>query len=329
MAASNQVAFRQLGRSGARVSTLCLGAMNFGNRTEEKDSIEIVHRFLDAGLNFIDTANVYSRGVSESHVGKAIKDRRDKVFLATKVHGRMGDGPNDQGNSRVHIVKQVDESLKRLQTDYIDLYWIHRPDANTPIDETLRTLDYLVNQGKVRYIGLSTFPAWQTMEAIAVSERMNLERFVAEQPPYNLFDRSIEEEVVPVCQKYGLGIMPWGPLAEGWLTGAYRKNKPFPADTRIGRKNLDPNAGYIVERLNAIEALMPIAEEKGATLSQLALAWMIQQPGVTSPIIGPRTMQQLEDNLGALNVELNSDDLKRIDDVLPPKTRLGGKRHWE
>ncbi|MFC5649968.1 aldo/keto reductase [Paenibacillus solisilvae] len=329
MSESYKVDFRQLGRTGARVSNLCLGAMNFGSRTEEKESVQIIHRFLDAGLNFVDTANVYSKGVSESFVGKAIKDRRDRVFLATKVHGRMGEGPNDQGNSRVHIIKQIDESLRRLQTDYIDLYWIHRPDSNTPIDETLRTLDYLVGQGKVRYIGLSTFPAWQTMEAIMVSERMNLERFVAEQPPYNLFDRSIEEDVIPLCQKYGLGIMPWGPLAEGWLSGAYRSNQPFPKDTRIGRKNLDLNSGYIVDRLSAIEALIPIAEEKGVTLSQLALAWLIQQPGVTSPIIGPSTMKQLEDNLGALHVELNKDDLERIDAVIPPKSRVGGKRHWE
>ncbi|MBW7455193.1 aldo/keto reductase [Paenibacillus sepulcri] len=329
MAGTYKVDFRQLGRTGARVSNLCLGAMNFGSRTEEKESVEIIHRFLDEGLNFIDTANVYSKGVSESFVGKAIKGRRDEVFLATKVHGRMGEKPNDQGNSRVHILKQVEESLSRLQTDYIDLYWIHRPDLNTPIDETLKTLDDLVRQGKVRYIGLSTFPAWQTMESIMISKQMNLEQFVAEQPPYNLFDRSVEEEVVPVCQKYGLGIMPWGPLAEGWLTGRYRKDQPFPQDTRVSRKNVDLNSGYIVDRLNAIEALMPIAQEKGITLSQLALAWLIQQPGVTAPIIGPRTMEQLDDNLGALNVELNQDDLDRIDAAIPPKSRVGGKRHWE
>lgn len=323
------VEFRQLGRSGARVSNLCLGAMNFGWRTEEKESVEIIHSYLDAGLNFIDTANVYSKGVSETHVGKAIKDRRDQVFLATKVHGRMGDGPNEQGNSRVHIMKQVDDSLHRLQTDYIDLYWIHRPDENTPIDETLRALDDLVRQGKVRYIGLSTFPAWQTMEAIMISEKMNLERFVAEQPPYNLLDRSLEEEVVPLCQKYGIGIMPWGPLAEGWLAGKYRKGQALPQGTRIEGKKLDMEARYIQDRLDIIEALIPIAEEKNVSLSQLALAWLIRQPGVTSPIIGPRTMEQLQDNLGALNVELSSEDLTRIDAIVPPKTRVGGKRHWE
>lgn len=329
MSHTNTFPFRQLGRTGARISPVCLGAMNFGWKTEETDAISIVHRFLDAGLNFIDTANVYSQGVSETIVGKAIQDRRDQVFLATKVHGRMGDGPNDQGNSRIHILREVDNSLRRLQTDYIDLYWIHRPDANTPIDETLRVLDDLVRSGKVRYIGCSTFPAWEIAESLWMSDKLGLERFIAEQPPYNLFDRSLEEEVLPLCRKYGLGVMPWGPLAEGWLTGVYRKDKSFPTGTRIAGKNLSSDADYIAKRLDVIEALISVAEEKGCSLSQLALAWLIAQPDVTSPIIGPRTMAQLEDNLGALNVELNVNDIARIDEIVPPKTRVGGKRHWE
>ena len=320
---------RKLGRTGAKVSPLCLGAMNFGGRTSEPDSIAIIHRFLDYGLNFIDTANVYSRGVSETFVGNALKGRRHEAFLATKVHGRMGDAPNDQGNSRVHIMSQVEKSLQRLQTDYIDLYWIHRPDGSTPIDETLRALDDLVRQGKVRYIGCSTFPAWQTMEALATSEKLNVERFIAEQPPYNLMDRSLEEEVVPLCQKYELGIMPWGPLAEGWLTGTYRKGQPLPTGTRIESKKLNFEAHYIEQRLDVIEALIKVAQSKGCSLSQLALAWLIAQPGVTAPIIGPRTMEQLEDNLLALNVELNADDFAAIDVIVPPKTRVGGKRHFE
>ena len=321
--------FRKLGRTGARVSPLCLGAMNFGGRTSERDAVEIIHRFLDHGLNFIDTANVYSRGVSETFVGNALHDRRDRAFLATKVHGRMGDGPNEQGNSRVHIMAQVEKSLARLRTDWIDLYWIHRPDLGTPIDETLRALDDLVRQGKVRYIGCSTFPAWQTMEALAVSDQLRLERFVAEQPPYNLLDRSLEEEVVPLCQKYGLGIMPWGPLAEGWLTDTYRSGQPASTGPRIESKKPDFTQPYIQERLKAIEGLAQIAGRKGCTLSQLALAWLLAQPGVTSPIIGPRTMAHLEDNLGALDVELSADDLRAIDAVVPPKARLGGRRHWE
>jgi aryl-alcohol dehydrogenase-like predicted oxidoreductase len=301
--------------------------MNFGRVTEEKESAEVIHRFLDAGLNFIDTANVYSRGVSEAFVGKAIRGRRDQVFLATKVHGKMGDGPNDLGNSRVHMMKQIDESLKRLQTDYVDLYWVHRPDPHIPIDETLRTLDDFVRQGKVRYIGVSTFPAWQTMEALATSEKMNLERVVAEQPPYNLLDRTIEEEVVPLCLKYGLGIMPWGPLAGGWLTGRYRKGQPFPDGTRISGRKLDREAQHIMDRLDVIEQLVGLAEEKGISLVQLSLAWMMRQPGVTAPIIGPRSVAQLEDNLAALNVELSQEDLQRIDRIVPPKSLVGGKKH--
>jgi aryl-alcohol dehydrogenase-like predicted oxidoreductase len=313
--------YRTLGRTGIKVSPLCLGAMMFGGRTEFEDGVAIIDKAIDQGINFIDTANVYNRGISEEIVGEAIKrrGRRDTMVIATKVHGVMdAEDPNGQGNSRRHIIQQCEASLRRLQTDWIDLYQIHRPQSDIPVDETLRALDDLVRSGKVRYIGTSTYAAWQLMEALSVSERMNLNRFVCEQPPYSLIDRRIERELVPFAQTYGVGIIPWGPLGGGILSGKYRRGEPLPEDSRYA--NAAPRQR---ERLNervydVIEGLEPIAESKEASLSQLALAWAMQQPGITAPIIGPRTMEQFDDNMASLRIRLSDDDLKAIDEVAIP-----------
>ena len=313
------IEYRLLGRTGVRVSSLCLGCMMFGGRTQEDESIRIMHAALDAGINFFDTANVYSnRGPSEVAVGKALAGgKREKIILATKVHGRMGDGPNDWGNHRQHIFQQVEASLRRLQTDYIDLYQIHRPQDDTPIDETLDALNDLVRQGKVRYIGSSTFPAWQLVESYWVSDRRGFARFICEQPPYHLFDRRIESEVLPACRKFGTAVIPWSPLAGGWLTGKYRRGQALPEEGRHLRAMANPDDAGVARRLDAVEKLVPLAAEIGAPLSQLALAWNMRQPGVTSPIIGPRTMEQLEDNLKAVDVALDQTALDRIDQICP------------
>ncbi len=312
--------YRQLGRTGVQVSELCLGAMMFGGPTDENDSRQIIDAALDAGINFVDTANVYSRGRSEEVVGAALfgDSRRDRVVLASKVHGRMNDvDPNAQGNSRRHIVAECEASLRRLRTDWIDLYQIHRPTPSVPIDETLRALDDLVHQGKIRYIGFSTFAAWQVVESIWVAKELGLNRVVCEQPPYNLLDRRIERELVPAAETYGLALIPWSPLASGFLTGKYRRGEQYPAESRLGRQQGYPRsydeAAFVV--LDAVEAL---ARDKGCTPSQLALTWCLGQRGVTSPIIGPRTLEQLEDNLGALKVELTAEDRGRLDAASPP-----------
>jgi len=314
--------YRPLGRTGVRVSPLCLGAMMFGWRTSFEEAARIIDRALDAGINFIDTANVYAQGRSEEAVGRALKanGKRHQVILATKVHARVGQGPNDWGNSRRHIIEQCEASLRRLQTDYIDLYQIHRPQPDIPIDETLRALDDLVRAGKVRYIGTSTFAAWQVVEALWVSKELGLNRFVTEQPPYNILDRRIERELVPMAQTFGIGLIPWSPLAGGLLTGKYRRGEPPPPDTRFGQPNLTPlqRRRWTERFFDIVEGLEPVAREKGCTLSQFALAWCMQQPGITSPIIGPRTMEQLEDNLGALDVVITEDDRRRVDELVPP-----------
>lgn len=312
----------QLGRTGLRVSELCLGCMNFGGAADEATSIAIIHRALDAGINFFDTANVYNRGVSETILGKALKDRRDQVVLATKVHGKMGDGPNDRGNSRYHILQQVEASLRRLGTDHIDLYQVHRPDASTPIDETLWALDDLVRQGKVRYIGCSTFPAWQIVESLWISDKNRFARFDCEQPPYSLFVRGVENDVLKVTAKYGLGVIPWSPLAGGWLTGKYRPGEPPPAGTRASRSNWDLNSESARRRFAALEGLEKLAAEAGKTLGQFALAWVRGNPAVTAPIIGPRTVEQLEENLGSISWDLSAEQRAAVDRIIPPGTNL-------
>lgn len=317
--------YRQLGRTGVRVSALCLGCMMFGGKTDQDTSAAIIDRAIEAGVNFLDTANVYSRGRSEEFTGVALKrnGRRQRIVLATKVHGTMDDDdPNAQGNSRRHIIEQCDASLRRLQTDYIDLYQIHRPRPEIAIDETLRALDDLIQAGKVRYIGTSTFAAWQFVESLWAAKELGLNRFVCEQPPYNLLDRRIERELLPMAQTYGVGIIPWSPIAGGLLSGKYTRDDPPPADARYATVAGNPimeRRFREKERIFAIvEQLQPIAQAKGCTLAQLALAWVAQQPGVTSAIIGPRTMEQLEDNLGALSVQLTDDDRAQIDAIAPP-----------
>jgi len=316
--------YRKLGRTGVEVSSLCLGCMNFGRKTDLEDSCTIINRFIEAGGNFVDTANVYSRGESERVTGEAIKrhGKRDEVVLATKVHGRMKDGdhqPNRFGNSRRMIIEECHHSLERLQTDYIDLYQIHRPQSDVPIDETLRAMDDLVRQGKVRYIGTSTFAAYQCVESQWVSKELGLNRFVTEQPPYHLLDRRVERELIPMAQAYGYGIIPWSPLASGILTGKYKRDGSAPEGSR-----LEPGNGRhdkLMENDKAfdlIEALTKMAEEKGKSVSQVALAWVRTRPGVTAPIIGPRTLDQLEDNLGCLGVTFSEEDEAKIDEIAPP-----------
>jgi len=317
---------RSFGRTGVKVSSLCLGCMMFGGKTTFEDSAAIIDRSLDAGINFIDTANVYNAGRSEEATGQALKrnGKRNAAFLATKVHGRMGDGPNDMNNTRRHIIEQCEASLRRLGTDWIDLYQIHRPQSDMAIDETLRALDDLVRSGKVRYLGASTFAAWQLIESLWVSKEYGLNRFVCEQPPYNLLDRRIERELLPMAQSYGFAIIPWSPLAGGLLSGKYSRNEPPPEDSRYA--NLDANPMYR-RRMNdniwdVIEGLERVAEGKGVALSQLALGWVMQQPGVTSPIIGPRTMEQLEDNLKAADVTFTAEELDEIDRIVRPGTNV-------
>ncbi|MGI9047923.1 MAG: aldo/keto reductase [Rubrobacteraceae bacterium] len=314
--------YRQFGRTGVRVSELCLGCMMFGGRTEEEDSFEIIDRAIDSGINFIDTANVYSRGASEEVVGRALKrnGRRDQIVLATKVHGTMNDeDPNAGGNHRRHIIEQCEASLMRLQTDYIDLYQIHRPSSEVPIDETLGALDDLVRAGKVRYIGTSTYAAWQLVESLWASKELRLNRFVSEQPPYHLLDRRIERELVPFAQTYGTALIPWSPLAGGFLTGKYSRGEDSPEDSRYGiePRRLGRNH-FTDEAFDVLETVEEIAKENDCTPGQLALAWCKDRPAVTSPIIGPRTLEQLEDNLGAVEVSFSEKDHERLDQVAPP-----------
>jgi aryl-alcohol dehydrogenase-like predicted oxidoreductase len=317
---------RPFGRTGVQVSPLCLGAMMFGawGNPDHDESIRIIHRALDAGINFIDTADVYSRGESEEIVGKALQGRRDDVVLATKVHGSMGDDPNQFGNSRRWIVREVEASLKRLQTDYIDLYQIHRPEEDTDIDETLGALSDLVQAGKVRYIGSSTFPASQIVEAQWVARDRGRERFVCEQPPYSLLARGIEADVLPTCRRHGMAVIPWSPLAGGWLSGKWRKGQDAPQSSRAERMpaRYDLSDPGNQRKLDAADALARLADEAGLTLIQLALAWVINHPAVTSAIIGPRTMEQLESQVGADEVVLDAAILDRIDEIVPPGTTL-------
>jgi aryl-alcohol dehydrogenase-like predicted oxidoreductase len=317
---------RSLGRTGVSVSPLCLGAMMFGawGNADHDESIRIIHRALDAGVNFIDTADVYSRGESEEIVGKALKGRRDDVVLATKIHGPMGDDPNQRGNSRRWIAREVEASLRRLGTDWIDLYQIHRPEQDTDIDETLGALTDLVRQGKVRYIGSSTFPASQIVEAQWVARDRGRERFVCEQPPYSMLVRGVEEDVLPTTLRHGMGVIPWSPLAGGWLSGRWRKGAEPPSSTRAQRLPARYDLGNPANqrKLDAADALGTLADEAGLPLIHLALAFVIRHPAVTAAIIGPRTMEQLESQLGAAEVALDDAILDRIDEIVPPGTNV-------
>ncbi|WP_433725761.1 aldo/keto reductase [Nocardia sp. CA-129566] len=313
--------YRTLGRTGIKVSPYCLGAMMFGavGNPDHDDSIRIIHKALDAGINFIDTADFYSRGESETIVGKAIKDRRDNVVLATKAHLPMGDDPNQQGNSRRWLVRALDDSLRRLQTDHVDLFQVHRPDPSVDVEETLSALSDLVRSGKVRAVGASTFPASDIVEAQWVAERRGLQRFRTEQPPYSILNRGIEREVLPVCQRYGMGTLVWSPLAGGLLTGRYRKGQQSNSHrASFGFRHLRDE-----RRLDAIEQLIPVAEAAGMSLTHLATAFVITHPGVTSAIIGPRTMDQLDDLLAGAETILSDEVLDRIDAIVPPGTDIG------
>ncbi|MFL5826136.1 MAG: aldo/keto reductase [Thermoleophilaceae bacterium] len=319
--------YRTLGRTGVKVSPLCLGAMMFGQwgNPDHDDSIRIIHAALDGGINFIDTADVYSAGESEEIVGKALAGgRRDHVVLATKFHAQMGEDPNERGNSRRWIMQEVDNSLRRLQTDWIDLYQVHRPEPSTDIDETLGALTDLVHAGKIRYLGHSTFPAHEIVEAQWVAERRSRERFVSEQPPYSLLVRAVEKDVLPVCQEYGLGAIPWSPLAGGWLSGRWRKDAEAPTSRRAERipERYDLSKPENQRKLEAADALFRLAEQHGVSLIHLALAFVLEHPAVSAAIIGPRTMEQLESQLGAADVKLPREVLDKIDEIVPPGTNL-------
>jgi aryl-alcohol dehydrogenase (NADP+) len=314
--------YRTLGRTGIKVSPYCLGAMMFGGlgNPDHDDCIRIIHKALDSGINFIDTADRYSRGESEEIVGKALKAKRNHIVLATKVHGPMGEDPNQQGNSRRWIMQAVEASLRRLQTDHIDLYQIHRPSPETDIEETLSALTDLMRAGKVRAIGSSTFPASEIVEAQWVAERRGLARFRTEQPPYSILNRSTEREVLPVCQRYGMGALVWSPLAKGMLTGRYRKGRPLPDSLRVKAFPAQMNDE---RNLDAVERLIPIAEAAGLSLTHMGMAFVMAHPGVTSAILGPRTMPQLDDLLAGADVALSDEILDRIDEVVAPGADAG------
>lgn len=316
----------RVGGTGLRVSPLCLGCMMFGQwgNPDHEESVRVIHEAIDAGINFLDTANVYSFGESEEIVGKALKGKRDDVVLATKFHAPMGTGPNDYGNHRKHIFRAVEDSLRRLDTDYIDLYQVHRPEPKTDIDETLGGLTDLVRQGKVRYLGSSTFPPSEIVEAQWASERRGLERFVCEQPPYSILVRAIEREVLPVARKYRMGVIVWSPLAGSWLSGKFRKDQPVPETTRAQRipDRFDMSKPGNQKKMEIVEKLFPLAEGEGITLAALAVAWTLVHPAVTSAIIGPRTSDQLQGLLEVPDIRLSRETLDSIDRIVPPGTTI-------
>lgn len=319
--------YRRLGKSGLKVSEIGLGGNNFGGRIGEQESISVIHRALELGINFIDTANIYSEGHSEECVGKAVKGKRSEVIIATKFGGPMGELPNERGASRYHIMKAVDASLKRLNTDYIDLYYLHMPDPTTPIEETLRTLDNLVRAGKVRYIGCSNLAAWQLCEALWTSRINNLESFIVIQSQYNLLERSIELELVPCCQAYGISVIPWGPLASGFLTGKYQRGKPAPAGTRLAAPLPPPRrppAGFPAGRpmfrsvltdtnFDKLEKLQKFAEEHGHTVGELAIAWLLSHPWLSSVIAGATNPEQVSANVAAASWKLTEQEAAQLD----------------
>jgi aryl-alcohol dehydrogenase-like predicted oxidoreductase len=317
--------YRPLGRTGVQVSVACLGTMTFGWHPEdwgstEPDALRIAAKALDLGINFFDTADVYGRGTSETILGKALQGKRDGVVLATKCHGKMDDDdPNAWGNSRRHIVQACEASLQRLGTDWIDLYQIHRPQPEIPIDETLRALDDLIRSGKVRYAGCSTYAAWQVCEAHYVAKELGIHGFVSEQPPYNLLDRRIERELLPFCRTYGYAVIPWSPLAGGQLSGKYLEGKPKGARY----SDSDPMNRINKQSKDVIRKLAKIAERNKMSLATMSLAWVASQPGVTSPIIGAKSEKQLEESAAACQVRLSEKAMKQIDEVVAPGTNVG------
>ena len=316
--------YRTLGRAGVKVSPLCLGTMMFGGPTNERDSIRIIHKALDAGINFMDTANVYNDGESERVIGKAVRENREKWVIATKVHGSMGEDVNAAGSHRFHIMSAVEASLKRLNTDHIDVYYLHRWDVSTRISESLRALDDCVRQGKVRYIACSNFEAWRVCEALWTSKEQKLEEFVCVQPLYNIVNRDIEVELLPFCEKYGVGVVPYSPLARGVLSGKYLTGEAPPKGSRAARKDRRILQTELREESYEVtQKLKPLADAHGKTLTQFSLAWVLANPTITSLIIGPRTMEQLEDNLGCLDCTLTAADETAIDQLVPPGEHTG------
>ena len=315
-----------LGTTGIQVSRYCLGAMMLGawGNTDHDDCIRIIHAALDGGINFVDTADVYSFGESEEIVGKALKGRRESVVLATKFVAPMGEDTNQRGASRRWIMQEVENSLRRLDTDYIDLYQAHRPDPTVNLDDTLSALSDLVHQGKVRVLGSSTYPAELIAEAQWTAERRGRERFRCEQPPYSIFARAIETAVLPTCERYGMGVIPWSPLAGGWLTGRYRRGSDLPSGGRAARvpDRFDYALPENQRKLDLVEDLLKLAADAGLSLTHLAMAWVLEHPAVTSAIIGPRTMDQLTDLLAGADAQLDPDILDRIDELVPPGTTV-------
>lgn len=316
--------YRNLGRTGVKVSRLCLGTMMFGGPAPEADSIRIIHRAIDDGINFIDTANIYNAGESEVVVGKAIADRRHQVVLATKGRQAMGTGPNTSGATRLHLMRELDNSLRRLGTDFVDIYYVHTPDYETPIEETLRALDDMVRSGKVHYIACSNFRAWRLCEALWTSQRLNLHAFCCVQPLYNMVNRDIEVELLPLCQEYNIGVVSYSPLARGILTGKYKPGETAPEGSRAARK--DPRMLQAEWREDSLKVAAEIAahcQSRGVSPSQFALAWCLANPIITSIIIGPRTLEQYEDNLGCLDITVTDKDEALVDSLVPPGEHSG------
>lgn len=316
--------YRRLGKNGIRVSPVCLGTMMFGGQTGETESIRIIHKAIDQGVNLIDTANVYNAGQSEVVVGKAIADRRDRVILATKGRQSAGTGPNDSGAGRLHLMRELDRSLRRLQVDTIDIYYQHAPDPETPIEETLRALDDMVRSGKVRYIACSNFRAWQLCEALWTSDRLGVAGFACVQPLYNIVNRDIEVELLPLCREHGIGVISYSPLARGILTGKYVSGHSFPEGSRAARR--DPRMLQAELRDESIRIACDISthcRSRGISASQFALAWCLANPLLSSVIIGPRTEEQFDDNFGCLNVKIEAEDENFVDSLVPPGEHSG------
>lgn len=316
--------YRLLGRTGVKVSPLCLGTMMFGGPAGEADSLRIIDEALDRGMNFVDTADIYTAGESERIVGRALIGRRDRVVLATKGRNKVGEGPNDAGASRRHLRRALDASLSRLATDYVDLYYVHAPDYDTPIDETLRFLDDAVRQGKVLYPACSNFRAWRVCEALWASDKLGLARFAAVQPLYNLVNRDIEVELLPLCREHGLGVVSYSPLARGILTGKYKPGEAFPEGSRAARNDKRLREAELRDESLAIaQQLADHCRTQGVAPSQFALAWCLANPVVTSVILGPRTSEQLADNLAALDVAITAEDEAFVDRLVPPGEHSG------
>ncbi|MFC2005639.1 aldo/keto reductase [Chloroflexota bacterium] len=307
--------YRRLGKSGLKVSEISLGGNNFGRRADEQTSIAVINHAIDMDINYIDTSDSYDRGRSEEFVGKAVKSKRSQVIIATKFGSPMGDGPNEKGGSRYHIMKAVDASLRRLQTDYIDLYQLHQPDPTTPIEETLRALDDLVQAGKVRYIGCSNFAGWQLCEALWTSKVSNLQPFITVQVRYNLLERQIEQELVPCCQAYSTGIIPWGPLAAGFLTGKYRQGEKPPPDVRLSKPSPLYGSIFTETNWNKLAKLEVLAAEHGHTVGELAIAWLLTKPWLSTVIAGAQKIEQVSANVAATAWKLTAEEITAVEDI--------------